>query len=501
MISLLWNKTKEISEVNECIFTDLKITKLLENIFDTYTEVDDLLEVMKYIPDSETIEYRQEVLTDIFNDSENEFTKIYHELARIGGLYFNLKNSNELIKRQILLLVYLNNYFEFLEYVYNAFTKLDVKSSCLNNIKNKIKEYFENKETRKLVETVKSIYVDIAPKLNFSATYKDGAPYVQIEFEKKQTLEDDLLNIMDSFNIKRTKLPKASSHKEVNLMFLKEVVLEHIDLFKPIKEIYEKYYTDESFDLRPLQKELRFYLNVKQLFDVLRKKDIKVSKVKISNEKTVINNAYDVTLTISNKTIIPNDFIINRNQNVIFLLGVNSGGKTCYLRSAALSYFFLLITGYSFCESAEIEPVDYFYTHFPNEENYGVGEGRLKDEINRINSMKETFGEKTICFCNETFSSTSEEKACNLTYELLNDLLSTNTKMLFVTHQYQIFEKIHNEKVVYLAPEIDEADNNRRTHKIKKVEKNLLSYANDILVKHGLSKKDLEEKVKRLSNE
>ena len=52
MISLLWNKTKEISEVNECIFTDLKITKLLENIFDTYTEVDDLLEVMKYIPDS-----------------------------------------------------------------------------------------------------------------------------------------------------------------------------------------------------------------------------------------------------------------------------------------------------------------------------------------------------------------------------------------------------------------------------------------------------------------
>ena len=30
MISLLWNKTKEISEENECIFTDLKITKLLE---------------------------------------------------------------------------------------------------------------------------------------------------------------------------------------------------------------------------------------------------------------------------------------------------------------------------------------------------------------------------------------------------------------------------------------------------------------------------------------
>ena len=39
-------------------------------------------------------------------------------------------------------------------------------------------------------ETVKSIYADIAPKLNFSATYKDGAPYVQIEFEKKSAYMD-----------------------------------------------------------------------------------------------------------------------------------------------------------------------------------------------------------------------------------------------------------------------------------------------------------------------
>ena len=307
---------------------------------------------------------------------------------------------------------------------------------------------------------------------------------------------------MDSFGIKQNKYPKAASRKEINLQFLKEIVLNNIDIYTPIKDIYENYKSLDYLDLKEVLSELRFYLNIKALFNHLKTKGVKICKANFSdNKETFIKNSYDITLTISNKEIIPNDFVINNKQNVIFLLGVNSGGKTCYLRSSSLSYLFALITGYSFSESALIHPVKYFYTHFPNEENYGVGEGRLRDEIRRIDAMKENFGEDTICFCNETFSSTSEEKACNLTFDLLNDLLSSNTKMLFVTHQYQVFEKIHNEKVVYLAPVVDEENNNKRTHKIKKVEKGLLSYANDILVKYGLSKKDLEERVRGMKNE
>ena len=41
---------QSLSDMQKLFITE---AKLLENIFDTYTEVDDLLEVMKYIPDSE----------------------------------------------------------------------------------------------------------------------------------------------------------------------------------------------------------------------------------------------------------------------------------------------------------------------------------------------------------------------------------------------------------------------------------------------------------------
>lgn len=502
MISLIWNKTNFKSELNETVFVDLKIKKLLESFFDSYTDVDEILEIMTCIPDSDTIKYRQEILSDILDDENLEFTKIYHKLANIVALYTNLKNANELIRRQVLFLIYLHNFHLFLTDVVNTLKSVNVKSYGLNNIINKINEFLLNKEYNKLFLDVSKIYNNIYPKLYFTATYKDGAPYVQLEFDRKETLEDKLLSIMEGFDIQQTKLPKAPSRKEVNLSFLKEIVLNNLDLFKPIKEIYEVYQNNEIFDLKEVYKELRFLLNIKQLFEHLQTKGIKLCKADIASDNvTEIKNGYDISLTLSNKNVIPNDFSLSDNKNIIFLLGVNSGGKTCYLRSSAISYLFFEITGYAFAESAKIAPVDYFYTHFPNEENYGVGEGRLRDEINRINEMKENFGANTICFCNETFSSTSEEKACNLTYDLLNNLLATNTKILFVTHQYQIFEKIHLDNVVYLAPEVDESNNNERTHKIKKVEKGLLSYADDILVKHHLSKKDLTERIARLKNE
>ena len=500
MVSILWNNLQEESVLLDTVFTDLKISKLLENIFDSYQDIDEMIDVISKIPNKETIVYRQEILTDILEDDNLEFTKLYHELFNIVGLYYNLQNANELIRRQILFLIYLYNYYNFCNNVVLSIDRIEAKAKGLLDIKEKIVKLLT--DNKKFIDNINKIYNNIVSTLNFNAMYKDGAPYVQVSFNKPRSLEEDLLDIMDSFGIKQNKYPKAASRKEINLQFLKEIVLNNIDIYTPIKDIYENYKSLDYLDLKEVLSELRFYLNIKALFNHLKTKGVKICKANFSdNKETFIKNSYDITLTISNKEIIPNDFVINNKQNVIFLLGVNSGGKTCYLRSSSLSYLFALITGYSFSESALIHPVKYFYTHFPNEENYGVGEGRLRDEIRRIDAMKENFGEDTICFCNETFSSTSEEKACNLTFDLLNDLLSSNTKMLFVTHQYQVFEKIHNEKVVYLAPVVDEENNNKRTHKIKKVEKGLLSYANDILVKYGLSKKDLEERVRGIKNE
>ena len=152
--------------------------------------------------------------------------------------------------------------------------------------------------------------------------------------------------------------------------------------------------------------------------------------------------------------------------------------------------------GYLFAKSATIYPVKYICTHFPNEENYSFGEGRLRDEIKRLDVIKKTFGPESISFLNETFSSTSEERACVLTKELLDSIGTTQAKVMYVTHQYKIFEEIQDDRIGFYTPVVVEGKENIRTHKIKKVEKKLLSYVDDILFKHGLTKNQLLERRK-----
>ena len=65
---------------------------------------------------------------------------------------------------------------------------------------------------------------------------------------------------------------------------------------------------------------------------------------------------------------------------------------------------------------------------------------------------------------------------------------------MYVTHQYKIFEELHDARIGFYTPVVIEGENNIRTHKIKKVEKKLLSYVGDILNKYGLTKKQLLEK-------
>ena len=110
--------------------------------------------------------------------------------------------------------------------------------------------------------------------------------------------------------------------------------------------------------------------------------------------------------------------------------------------------------------------------------------------------VDKTSDDGTITYLNETFSSTSEEKACDLTFNLLEKCEKTKAKVLFVTHQYKIFDEIHQTNIGFFTPVVTEGTENVRTYKIKKVEKKLLSYVNDILKKYGLTKEQLLKRKK-----
>lgn len=494
--SLLWCNDKEVSKLEDTLFNDLKITKLLENCFDNYSDVDEIQAIMKLVPSKETLLYRQGIFEDLLNDKDSLLDNLYYQLTDLVSRFISLREATENIKRRVFLIMYIYHYYGFLEKTKNLLVKLDVKSKGLLDLIKKLEDILNSDKVINKRKEVKSYYDYITSHFEFNAEYHDGSPYFKITFDKKTNLEDDLMEIVKGLDISLIKTPRQIMKKEVNPYFLYEISLNDKNAYEQITKFYEDNHND-VVDLSYLVSEFKYLLSLKILFTKLEKIGIPYCKVLVSDENdTVINDAYDVSLTVSKINVIPNDFIVNEKENISFVLGVNSGGKTCYLRSVGANYVYFMTCGYMFAKSAKVYPVKYICTHFPNEENYSFGEGRLRDEIKRLDAIKENFGPDSIAFLNETFSSTSEEKACVLTKKLLEDIGDTKAKVMFVTHQYKIFEEIQDTRIGFYTPVVVEGAQNIRTHKIKKVEKKLLSYVDDILYKHGLTKSQLLERRK-----
>lgn len=505
MMSLLWKNidseytVKPESILEDTLFNDLKIIKLLESVFDNYSDVDEIITTMKKVPDLESLKHRQGIFTDVLNDKDNKLESLYYDLVDLVGRYVSLKEAIEITKKKVFLVMYYHHYYLYLEKVVTVLTDLGVSSDGLKELISKINEKLATEETKKIRTIVEKYYNYIMAHFTFNVEYHDGAPYYKLSFDKKDNLEDNLLDIVKGLNINLIKSPRQTVKHEINPYFLHEISLNDSKIYEEMGLFYEEYHQKVE-DLSYLVSEFKYYLSLKAVFNKMTSLGIPYCKGEISSvNKTEIKDAYDISLTVSGITVIPNDFYVDDKENISFILGVNSGGKTCYLRSVATNYVYFMTCGYLFAKSATIYPVKYICTHFPNEENYSFGEGRLRDEIKRLDVIKKTFGPESISFLNETFSSTSEERACVLTKELLASIGTTQAKVMYVTHQYKIFEEIQDDRIGFFTPVVVEGKENIRTHKIKKVEKKLLSYVDDILFKHGLTKNQLLER--RQNNE
>ena len=496
--SLLWRNEndKEVSKLEATLFNDLKITKLLESCFDNYSDVDEIQAIMKLVPSKETLLYRQVIFEDLLNVKEGLLDNLYYQLTDLVSRYISLREAAENIKRRVFLIMYIYHYYGFLERTKEVLEKLNVKSEGLTGLITMIDNILSSVDTIQLRNEVTNYYNYITEHFEFNAEYHDGAPYFKVTFDKKSNLEDDLMEIVEGLNISLIKSPRQIMKKEVNPYFLYEISLKDKSAYEKIANFYENNHNDVT-DLTYLVSEFKYLLSLKTMFIKVNKLGIPYCKVLVNDKnETFINDAYDVSLTVSKIEVIPNDFFADDKENISFVLGVNSGGKTCYLRSVGANYVYFMTCGYMFAKEAKVYPVRYICTHFPNEENYSFGEGRLRDEIKRLDAIKANFGPDSIAFLNETFSSTSEEKACVLTKQLLDDIGTTQAKVMFVTHQYKIFEEIQDSRIGFYTPVVVEGASNIRTHKIKKVEKKLLSYVDDILYKHGLTKAQLLERKK-----
>lgn len=258
-----------------------------------------------------------------------------------------------------------------------------------------------------------------------------------------------------------------------------------------------------DFDLHallPLSEEIDFYLQTHALVLELRAAGYPMTFPALTDAREVrFRELYDLTLHnqgVAGASIVPNDLTLSlgagERENFFLLTGANGGGKTTYLRAAAVACLLFLNGCPVPCRGGSMGHFTKLYTHFPTDEDYRDA-GRFADEVRRAEEITENAGDSTLAFLNETFSGTDEAKSEDASRKLATALFESGTFGVYVTHLHELT----GGDVPTLAAVIDENDNNRRTFRIVRMRRTDSSHAADILYRYGLTREQLREALAR----
>ncbi|MFA6947723.1 MAG: hypothetical protein WCQ72_01940, partial [Eubacteriales bacterium] len=147
-----------------------------------------------------------------------------------------------------------------------------------------------------------------------------------------------------------------------------------------LRSLHDDYKYLVSDGMSSLKKEADFYLELYGLYKRAAERGISACYAEYSEDLAYrACAASDISLLVKNCDIIPNDIDFDSAHPVYFLTGANGGGKTTYLRAAALNLIFALNGAPVYAESAEVGGFNSVFTHFPSDESF-TGSGRLVEE-------------------------------------------------------------------------------------------------------------------------
>ena len=433
------------------VFADLGLTDLFEDIY----EGSEFFEIIKYIPVTKDIKMRQDIFADFHKDDTdafNEFRIMLHKLLN----YYQMFTGDK--KPQFTDIYYFLMLKEFTKVVSGAtklFSNRHFKSTRLSEISGYLLNLSSDSEYQNLLEDIDKLERTISVTDSFVLNVNDRSVTI-VDSRNYENLNEELTGIATNMGINLSKR-QTDSNRTLKNYYINGLLNKYADEFTALSRFYQDYKGKFPVEMGEMTFEIEFYLNMKRFYEMLLKHNIKLCIPKISRTRKIkMTGCQDIFLIQQNvKQIVPNDIEIGEMEHIQIITGVNSGGKTSFLRAIGISQLLFYTGGYVPCSSAELYPFKHIVTHFPTDEKNQVGYGRLKDEEERLHQLAPALNRECLLLLNETYSSTYETKAVDYAIKLLDNLLDKQVFCFFVTHLHRLLDHIENKDIGLLTPLVD----------------------------------------------
>jgi DNA mismatch repair ATPase MutS len=213
--------------------------------------------------------------------------------------------------------------------------------------------------------------------------------------------------------------------------------------------------------------DLSVALNLRTVFDFLKTLHIPLCFPEMSSNHTAcITGFHDLSLLAQKTTIIPNDFVCGENEKIFILTGVNSGGKTTFLRALGAAVTFFTAGLPVPAVSAELPCYDRLEILFAGKQTTRVGE-RFQREKQAVQEAVDILGDSSLLLVNEIFSSLDEKSAMAEYNHAIRQLRQKNTRCLFITHLHHLAQGAASHAGIVNLMALT-GDNNERLYIIKR---------------------------------
>ena len=143
------------------------------------------------------------------------------------------------------------------------------------------------------------------------------------------------------------------------------------------------------------------------------------------------------------ESYVPNDILLDDENQQIIITGPNMAGKSALLRQTALIVLMAQIGCYVPAESASIGIVDKIFTRVGASDNIASGESTFMVEMNEAASILNNISDRSLILFDELGRGTSTYDGISIAWaivEYIHEMPKCRAKTLFATHYHELNE-------------------------------------------------------------
>ncbi len=468
----------DISEIAEYITTDISEIKIRQDIFIDCAKIPEIILALEKIMDA------IDVIQDILRKEKEYVTDIEKTLYSVKslGIYIEIVtyltavlNANE----HLLCSTRLKEFF----YIFHDIAASESFITLSNSI---------NAITYK-ANDIKSF--TIAVNLNAQLEPAEiGILSINNEYFSASNVYTRFFGKDDTTLERATPLVKYDNSDKLLERSLYLTINRH--LCKAIKKTYRGFLSNVRDMISPLfenYNDIKFICRANKFIKRLIELKCEYCYPEPDSSCTLITSAYDPMLLNKLKyyNIVGNDVEFNKNNTSIYVLtGINSGGKSVYLRSIGVNQILYQLGLCVTAKKAHMKVVNALFTHFPTE--YPSTDSRFVMECQKMKCIIDKMDGHSLVLMDETFSSTNSSEGAAVAFQVLKHIQAKSCWCIYSTHIHEIRPYIaelnkKNPKAEFLYVD---TQNGRRTFTIKHGFIDELSYAYEIAKKFGLEFSD-----------